>query len=482
MPLSSLPLPTPYDPAEDPPGSIDPLGTVALAEQLANVLMPGLTARMWRARYLTFTALAALVGQRASAMEGGSEEMRLEARLGLERFFVSAIMRKSKHDESWNRAAYRLPGSSLARSAIDSGHQPLGRQNFLKGQAINGPFGVVQRLARNLDIIDDDNRLSRSGEELLLAWSEEQGLGGILDDMNSNSAGNNWLNKLVGYVIRHVEDGKWPQPRWWGWKDLPEYLRPDQPGAREKKVLFRLLTSNKSIVRQRCIKLLRRRETQQVYKATTANGSRGDVDRTILVQQIGQSVRDEQDQVDRLIHYTIRLIDAYEQVCGCLESTFRGVIWALTHRNGQAKVNDLLSDVVLVPHLTSIHRDLVAASHRFQSLVSNLSSHPHVSRTIDVERLDQMLQDARSGSQSEQALVSAVIERHRRVQKQKRKGMWIECDDTYWTLMPGFGDNSDAPRSYTGPYLHPYRVQNIYSMLSDLGKTRRLEVPDGEEA
>ena len=184
-----LPLATPYDPAEDPPGSVDPLGTVASAEQLADILLPGLTARMWRARHLTFTAFAALVGERAAAAEGSSEEMRLEARLGLERLFVSAIAWKDeKKEDDWSKAARRLPGIGLARRAIRSGHQPLGKQNFLKGQAINGPFGVVHRLARNLDIIDDDNRLSRNGEELLLTWSAEQGLASLLDDVATPKA------------------------------------------------------------------------------------------------------------------------------------------------------------------------------------------------------------------------------------------------------------------------------------------------------
>lgn len=32
-----LPFATPYDPAGDPPGSVDPLGTVAGAEQLADL-------------------------------------------------------------------------------------------------------------------------------------------------------------------------------------------------------------------------------------------------------------------------------------------------------------------------------------------------------------------------------------------------------------------------------------------------------------
>ena len=56
-----LPRATPLDPAEDPPGSIDPLGTLGPAERIAEVLFPGFTARMWRPLLLTFVAVAALV-------------------------------------------------------------------------------------------------------------------------------------------------------------------------------------------------------------------------------------------------------------------------------------------------------------------------------------------------------------------------------------------------------------------------------------
>jgi len=57
----------------------------------------------------------------------------------------------------------------------------------LKGQAINGAFGVVARLARHVDIIDDDNRISRNGQELLLVWSAEQELRGLLDEGGTKS-------------------------------------------------------------------------------------------------------------------------------------------------------------------------------------------------------------------------------------------------------------------------------------------------------
>ena len=55
MPLlaPALPTSTPFDPAEDPQSSIDPMGTLAHAERLVEVLLPGMTARMWRARFLT---------------------------------------------------------------------------------------------------------------------------------------------------------------------------------------------------------------------------------------------------------------------------------------------------------------------------------------------------------------------------------------------------------------------------------------------
>jgi len=107
----SLPQATPYDPAEDPPASVDPVGTVAGAEQLADVLFSGMTARMWRARHLTFTALAAFVSEQAANAADGDEELRLEARLALERLFVSAIARQESRDAEWRR---RQDGSRVS--------------------------------------------------------------------------------------------------------------------------------------------------------------------------------------------------------------------------------------------------------------------------------------------------------------------------------------------------------------------------------
>lgn len=204
MPLSScaLPLPTPYDPAEDPPSSIDPMGTLANAERLAEVLLPGITARMWRARFLTFTAVSARVADRVVTLMGGREDVRLEARLVFERLYVAGVARMHATDpEAWRHARARLPGSDLARRAL-SAEEPLTRSNFLKGQAVNGPYGVLATLATHVDIVDDEGQLARHATNVILAWAEDEGLDGVLDeDGAKDHPGHAWMIDVTKAVV-----------------------------------------------------------------------------------------------------------------------------------------------------------------------------------------------------------------------------------------------------------------------------------------
>ncbi|MEO0248246.1 MAG: hypothetical protein ABIN58_01655, partial [candidate division WOR-3 bacterium] len=223
-----LPRATPLDPAEDPPASIDPLGTLGAAERIAEVLFPGFTARMWRSRLLTFVAVAALVAERAKTKISNQEDSSLAARLSFERLFVSAVVRQHVSDpENWQKATRRLPGSLLARRALLAGDTILGRTNFLKGQAVNGPYGVLARLARHLGVIDEDDLVGRNGEELLLAWSADNQLPGLLDEDNSGSAGKQWLDRFTQATVAHLVDQQWRSPGWSGWQELAEPLRPD---------------------------------------------------------------------------------------------------------------------------------------------------------------------------------------------------------------------------------------------------------------
>lgn len=472
-----LPQSSPYDPAEDPPGSIDPLGTVTGAEQLAEVLLPGVTARMWRVRLLTFAALAAEVSRRVAA---GRDDRVIEARLAFERMFVSAIARQEQQETDWRRASRRLPGIGLARQALRAGDQPLARDNFLKGQGVNGPFGVMSRLARDIGLVDEIGELERAGTELLLAWAEDQELPGLLDD-ETGRFGANWLRKLVKQVSAYLEDGKnWPPKYWPGWEDLAGRLRPDRPGSREQQVIKKLLSNDPLGIRERVVHMLGDREVVSIYRAAIAHPDRGDVERAVITEGFSRSAA--HDEVGRTLHASIQLIDAYERISGILESVFRGLLWGLTRNNGQAQRTVVVNDPSLRPFLVQARSKLGPAVKAFQTRLESFETDPLAvkRRSVDIDRMHKLLDDANAASPSVDDCVSAVMARHFRVQKEKHKGVWIE-EDTKWTLMPGFGDTAHEPLLYDW-YLHPYRITNIYGMLADLGVVPEVKATDGEES
>lgn len=482
MQSSFLPRATPLDPTENPPSSTDPLGTVTVAEQLADVLFPGMTARMWRARHLTFVALAALVAERAAEASPGNDSIQLEARLGFERLFVSAITAQRIQDETeWSAAARSLPGIGLARRAFHANRQPLGRHNFLKGQAINGPFGVMQRLARDLDIIDEDNRLSRYGQELLLVWSDGAELPGLLDESSAKSTGARWLGRLTRDVIDHVVHGNWPSATWKGWHELPHLLRPDHPSARERRLIFRLLTSPNAPVRQRCIEYLLHPQVVDAYRHAFVDQRRGERERYILVRHVSTHVRRGADELDSLIDYTISLIDAYEYVSHCFESGFQSLLQALQRRGGRSHVDPLLNDPILTDELGAVHGHLHGAISPFAGLVDGLANVPKVADVLGAGRLEPLLMIAREGAKDRSSFMEATIQRHEQVQEQKRKGVWIERAHSHWTLMPGFKLNGAAISTDQRAFLHAFRVSNAYSLLRDLRKLRGGARHDAEE-
>jgi hypothetical protein len=471
-----LPQATPIDPAEDPPGSIDPLGTLSPAERIAEVLFPAFTARMWHPRFLTFAALAALVSERITAKGNGSEKSGLSVRLGFERLFVSAVVRQHVRDfEGWDKATRRLPGSSLARKALLSEDTPLGRNNFLKGQAVNGPFGVIARLARHLDIVDENDRLGRNGEKLLLAWAADESLLGLLDEDNSGSPGRQWIDRFVKETAAHLTDFQWKKPGWSGWQELAERLRPDKVRRQESREIRSMLNSD--AICSRCLELLSESKVVALYCTIKDNGWRGEQDRTVLNEGLLPLLLVNERQEDRAIKLAIQLADAYEQVASILETAFNSLRWGLTHRGGQAISVDIENDRTLQSVFRLIHHQLPACAHRLRKHIQEIPTVPRVGDLNPIEPLDTLASQALVASESPKHLIKVIIERHRDVQRAKGKGMWIESGERL-TLMPGFGYTDETPQSDV-KYLHTFRVPNAYSFLGELG-LKGLEAPDGE--
>jgi len=471
-----LPRATPLDPAEDAPGSVDPLGTLGPAERIAEVLFPGFTARMWRPRLLTFVAVAALVAERAKSKLNSPEDGSLAARLSFERLFVSAVVRQQARDpENWQRSTRSLLGSLLARWALLSGDTPLGKTNFLKGQAVNGPYGVVVKLARHLGIIDEDDLLGLNGEELLLAWSAEQQLPGLLDEDNSGSAGKRWLDRFTQATVAHLVEQQWKSQGWSGWQELAEPLRPDNVGKQERAIIRRLLDGDP--IRGRCIELLCEPNAIAVYREAR-DGGRSEQDRKVLLEALLPALSVKEHETDMIIDLTIRLADAYEEVASLFETAFHCLLWGLTQRGGQAKPFEIEEDQQLLPVLRSLCRQLPGAARRLRDLIETIPAAPQIADQNLIEPLDVIASQSTTGGESPARLIEIIMARHRDVQASKGKGMWIEPGE-WWTLMPGFGLSNDTPPEAHVRYLHTFRIPNVYSFLADLGLSG-VEVPDGE--
>jgi hypothetical protein len=476
-----MPTSPPYDPAADASGSSDPLGTLAGGERLAEVLLPGLTARIWRARLLTFVVVAADVADAVVRKRDDQEDLRLKARLAFERLYVSSLVRCEEHDPgTYSGVSRRVPGRRVARTALHAGDEPLTGQSFIKGQAVNGPSGVMSRLARNLQLTEDDGQVASRGLDLKTAWAQSIAAQIDTDGYANGDPGDEFKRVVMPEVIKHIQDDAWPRPKSRIWTLLAGTLRPDRVPAAERRLLARLLDEEPQHgLRPRVLQLLRDERCLDVRDRQGDDDDRGLIERAVLLEGVRGLLGD--GPVDRQIRTAIGLIDAFERFSLSFSVVFQQVLWALKwNLRGTGSSERLLrvegvSAAVhwclerlgkLLPELRSVLTDGAGQGpfkeQRVPDLISTAGS------------------DCEGGLGSAAALLDAVLTRHERVQHDKGKPVWVSRSGT-WVLMPG--TPVLEPRPLDGPeaFIHPYRVHNAYSLMRDLGLVRGVRSHDGDD-
>ncbi len=485
MPLSLASMPTspPYDPSADASGSSDPLGTLAGSERLAEVLLPGLTARMWRARLLTFAVVAADLADSVVRKSGDQEDLRLKARLGFERLYVSALVRCEENDpRSYSGATRRVPGRRVARRVLHAGDEPLTRQNFIKGQAVNGPSGVMSRLARNLHLLDTDGRVAGRGHDLRSAWARSAAAEIDANPHEDGRPGSGFGRTVLPAVIEHTGGGAWPRPKAGIWTLLADTLRPDRLPAAERKLLARLLDEEpRHGLRPRILQLLRDERCLEVYDRHADADDRGLIERPVLLDGVQGLLGS--GPVDRQIAVAIRTIDAFERFSVTLSVVFQNVLWGLRSAGGATSPERLLRvGKVAAAARWGIDRLGKLLPDVRSVLVDVAGQGPFEEQRVP-DLLSAVCSDCESGLASAAGLLDAMLTRHERVQQEKRKPVWVSRSEA-WVLMPG--TPVFEPRPLDGPeaFVHPYRVLNAYSLMRDLQLVkgvRQHEESDGEE-
>ena len=407
-------------------GNLDPLGLVRVADRLAEELMPDMTARMQRVRFLTWIAAG------AHAIEGLHDVPAVDRvttpEIALEWNIVELFAR---HRRLPPEATQRLPGIAKARSVMARGAR-LDAPSYLRAPRVFGFFGVYRRLARGLDLIDDRDLLLTRGEQLLRSWeADTPDIEGFVD-RRRGTPGGHLATTLETATRRALLSGQATESLHGVRERVVQAFRLDAMGRNERRVLMDGLRDPLRPSRREMIDLLRRHD-------------RGGAEAEALA-----AVR---HAATPRLKATIDAISAYERLSKLLMGAFVAAQVVSTSQ-GWARADQVAGHRAA----SRAARDVPAA---FRSAVSRVD-------TFGVAaELDLLLGDvAMAAERGPEFFVDALMLHHELVQASKPPGKrpWFERSERGCYVRPPYRlEDASLP-----DFIHPYRIDAARRFLEDL--------------
>ncbi len=391
----------------------------------------------------------------------------MDARMAFERLFVFALVRKDGED-GWEAALQGLQGRRLAKRAYLEG-KPLTPWNFLSGAAVNGPFGVIARLARATGIVDDEELPGTSGpwDDLVAAWARDSGLPGFLHpDRDQIAVGSKllrrWTETTREATGTKARSGLWPGHKSGIWIELRDFLRPDFIAKEERGVLRKLLRADP--VRARVMSILYRERARYEEINDQFDKNRGAIEYGALTKIIQPALGS--DALGAEISAAITAALAFEDASAVLHAAFEALLWGLTRSDGSAKPEVVIRKAGDRFWDKLLDRARASASN-IELAVKGLQEHPQLDKSELREPLQQ-LHDVLGVAQGSTArLVDSIKARHLSVQKDKDRPPWIDFGDK-WILGRGIAADQKQPLRYEKVLIHPFRIPNAVAFLSSL--------------
>jgi hypothetical protein len=462
-----LPVPSALDDSELPSSSTDPLGLLANAERVAELMLPNIANRMRRSRLITLGVLSVLVSERVQEELAGDDGLRETARLAFERLAITAIV-KQQPDAKHN---LRLPGKQRATKALRMG-QPLTERNFLAAPAINAPSGVYWRLAQQAQLVRADERTDVRGNSLLEAWARDEGLDGLLDA--GASPGAKWLGRAVETTRQVVEQPTkgWPPPNQAFWAMTGNALQLDHIGRFERAELRATLRGD--AVRSRMIELM------STHRYHAKGDSYPEVQRNLLWKAIRPALDPHRADDERILHAII-MAEGLERTSEFLQRIFDALL-AMLKDGGSGAPEMLLASAPFAKSLDGYQAALRAAETQLRDALTSCKA---LSGTHDISLIERDLlelqADALQAAQGGREALESVLLRHERTQAAKQKQPWIHRGEPKWTVSSTARENAHAVAAVDG-YRHPFRIAGMYSMMRDVGIPSRTLVGETDSA
>jgi len=421
------------DPVVNAEGSLDPLGLTSLADKIADIMLPGMTARMSWPRFLTAMAVASVVTE---SFDDWASDGVTPTYLVFEWYAIEAY---AKSDSSRGNNLLRVPGIDKARTALRE-VSPMSARRYLKTPTVFGYHGVYKTLARALDIVDGELSLGENGRRLLRTWEREQKLEGFTD---GNSGAGASLRKHLKIIVEDgIKNGHTVHNS--RWRFFNDYLLPDKPGRDEGRLLWELLVNDSGGTRGEVYQLMRKPQIIAGFL------HRAGLDEE--AQLLNRMKRHASQKLD----VCLSAIESYEKLCRILQNGFD---WIRYISGCQADKPTHMADCS--KNIAPLATKLRSAIKKTQPAIAALNS------GLDTE-LDQLVA-AFSHVRDSNDFFEALLTRHKNVQDNKPpegKRQWFERTRDGGAIIRAFRlDDEPDGENY---YVHRYRLAAVAAFVANL--------------
>jgi hypothetical protein len=431
-----IPFRSDFDPEIQGEGSIDPLGLAALADRLADWIFPGMTARMWRPRFLTAMAAASVIVEPFA--DAVAKDGTTPAWLIFEWYYIEPIARLPEEEISGQRIPGILKAQQAARDKVQ-----MNPNRYLKTPKVFGFHGVYKTLATHSKVLDNRMMLSENGNQLLKIWEQEQGLSGYRDGEKSQGEGARLRRLFQDAIKTSLQSCQTEKPASWAGAALVlNHLAPHRPGSNERKFLWELLVDKSVDLRGELFVNLR--DKSLLKKFSDEQSERG------LLKGIRPRVSEE-------LRRRLDAIEAYENFCRPLHESFDRLQFLSSAR---------IPCVIKVDDFEKDQRVSEIASGLQSSIVDARKSLGESPIQSTFENLAQRFEAVRSGGD----LFHALSEHHASVQKGKPpegKRSWFESTANGGMIVrPPYRIDKNPRRREE--FVHPYRMFAAASFIQDV--------------
>ena len=425
--LNQLPRLSAYDPGAVGEGGLDPLGLASVADRIANLLAPGLRARMSLPRFVTASAVGAIASQSLRELTGDQGNTTVD--IAFEWLVVEGMVRHPGQARTEG-----LPGSQKASRAKAAG-QRLSRRTYLNGPRVFGFTGVYRPFSRDVRVLTEEDSPGENSARLVSAWERDFKLPGFVDGVSGTEGGK--LRKAIADACEQsLKQEKCAAPaNGQLLQDLSKYLAPREAKLNERRVLRELIVTGEHEVRN-----------ELAAKLVGNLPAVGIPQREMALQLLPGASKPVKQALQASIDF--------EDAATALDNVFRRFLaHASQHHGAQISTSEALKSpglAELAPKIGGLVRKALESAERADPVLRQ-----------DMARSFELFQSGMGPAQ----FFDVLVERHEQVQADKKKLSWLDQLDKKWVVRIPYRNQSIDLKDEI--WTHPMRLVTLAKFLAE---------------